>query len=166
MRNAHLVGVVIACGASLVACKKQVDSKQLEGQIQTKMVTAGITNSTVTCPKNVEAKKGAKLVCQIAVDGKSYGFEVEITGVNGKDLAMNTVFVDGVAFPRQKLVELLVPKVKEKIGTEPIIDCGTEPLLFAKDGKIYCAVAAGENKGKLRVDTDGDNISGWEIEPP
>ena len=166
MTHLRFWGVVLACGLGLAACNK-VDSKQLEKTITEKMVAAGIEQSTVSCPDNVEAKKGAKFVCQVGIEGKTYGFGVEVTGVEGSRLDLNTNFVDGVAFPRKKLLDRLVTAVKEKIGAEPTIDCGTEPLLFAKDNKIYCAISQGENKGKLRVDTDGStNISGWEIEAP
>jgi hypothetical protein len=165
MRNAHLWGAVVVCGLSLTACKKKVDNKGLEKTIGERMVAAGITGATVKCPDDVEAKTGAKFDCDIGVEGKTYKFTVEVVGVQGEKLDLNTAFANGAAFPRSKLVELLVPAVKEKIGTDPTIDCGPEPLLFAKDNKMYCDISAGENKGKLRVDTDGGtNVTGWEIE--
>jgi hypothetical protein len=155
--------IVIAFALSVTACNK-VDSEKLEKDVEAQLAEGGITGADVTCPKDVKAKKGATFTCDIKIGEKTYQYDVEITAVDGSDLELNTAFRDGTAFPREKILELLTPAVKEKIGVDPTIDCGTDPLMFAADGKIYCSIAAEAQKGKLRIDVKDAEITGWEIE--
>ena len=164
MRHWGIALVATFASLSLVACKKQVDKASVQDSVKKQLADAGFGDVAAACPDGVEAKKGATFTCKVTIEGQTYDFQIEVTGVEGQRVDMNTKFAKGTAFPRQKLVDLLVPAVKEKINAEPSIDCGKEPLLFATDDKIYCAITSGENKGKLRVDVEGTNVKGWEIE--
>ena len=156
--------VLFVCAAVTLAACNKVDTKKLEKDLQSDLEAGGMEGVEVSCPKDVKAEEGKTFQCDVKMEDRTYKLDVTIKEKKGSELDLQTNFVDGAAFPRKKLVELLVPAVKEKIGQEPTIDCGEEPLLFAEEGKIYCKVSAGGQSGKLRVDIDGADVKGWEIE--
>jgi hypothetical protein len=161
MRSVLAVLSVLAVAGA--ACKKTVDTAGFENTLKDKVIEMGIADPSVTCPKGVEAKPGNAFTCKIAVGDKAYDLKVTIDKVDGKRVDMTTEFADGNAFPRAKLEGLLTESVQQKFA-DAKIDCGAEPLLFAKDDKIYCGVTAGDHTGKLRVDVDGLDLKGWQIE--
>ncbi len=159
--------VVLLLLASSGACKKSVDTADFESRIKTRTEELGITGATVSCPKGIEAKTGASFECAITAGGKTYTLATTITGVEGKQLSMDTKWKDGEAVLPAKLAPALGEELSKQFGTPVTTDCGKDVLVFVdKSRNVTCELSAGETKSKVLVTFDDKlNPTTWKLDP-
>ena len=160
MRKGWTLAAIALLG--LVACKKKLDASSFEGNLRDQLATMGIPDAKVDCPDNVEAKQGATFQCQVQVEGKTYSWKITMTEINGDQVKL-AVGDGGTMFPRKKVLDVVTAEVTKQFPNAKI-DCGSDPVLFPKDDKLYCDVTSGTDKARLRVDIDGVDLKHWEIE--
>src|SRR2546423_8309749 len=71
-----------ACGSSSPA-KTVLDTESVERSIETSIKEQRKLDSAVTCPVNIEQKKGNDFSCYAVVKGKRFEFRVTQTDDNG-----------------------------------------------------------------------------------
>ncbi len=77
-----LAGVLI--GTAGCTSPKTVTKSEVESQISQKMTDdAGNKPESVSCPADLKASVGAKLDCEMSINGKTYGVNVTVTSIDG-----------------------------------------------------------------------------------
>lgn len=160
---------VVLAVLALVACKSKVDTEGFETTITDRMTAMGLTASKVSCPKDVEAKVGAKFPCQITIDKSTFELDVTITNVNqdNKRVDMDTAWAKGPAVITKKIADNLPKVLTDALGIPATVDCGSEPLMFLKDDKARCKTTVGKQTVTVAIAfNDKYDVTGWELEPP
>lgn len=82
-------------------------------------------------------------------------------------LAPTSWKLDPLLLAKAKLEGLLTEPVRAKTSPGVAISCGDQPLLARPaDGVVWCEIAEGEKKAKLKVLVDEDlKVKSWEVAP-
>ncbi len=87
---------VIVASALFVGCGdaevSKVDVEQ--GSMKQLSASVGQASPPITCPGNLKAKVGTKLVCSMPVEGKTYDVNVTVTEVEGSDVKYKVAVSD------------------------------------------------------------------------
>ena len=77
--------LALALGAlALAGCADRLDEKDIEGFVKSTAKEQGVAVKEVTCPEDVEAKKGVNFTCLVtAADGKKADIAVKQTSDDG-----------------------------------------------------------------------------------
>ncbi len=86
--------LVAAVSLSLAACSKSVSvgepavpKEQVQTDAQTQLTKAvGQKLPPISCPDDLKAKLGEKMICTVTLSGKPYDVTVTVTSVNGTDV--------------------------------------------------------------------------------
>ncbi len=85
--------LVAAASLSLAACSKSVSvgeptvsKEQVQTNAQAQLTkVVGQKSPPISCPADLKAKLGEKMICTITLDGKPFDVTVTITSVDGTD---------------------------------------------------------------------------------
>lgn len=72
--------VLVGCGEPTIA-KAELE-KNAAAQLT---ATVGKPSPAITCPSDLKAKTGEKLVCSMVIDGKTYDVNIAVTSVEGSN---------------------------------------------------------------------------------
>jgi hypothetical protein len=78
------VAAALSTGCSVSVGTKTVDKNEVASQISSKLEEqVGRKPDKVDCPRNLDARKDATLVCTLSDQGTSYDVTVTVTAVDG-----------------------------------------------------------------------------------
>jgi len=169
----YVLLMVLLCGGCSfqASCgKKTVKQDEVEAFIKGRADEMGLAATKVTCPSDVEAKKGTTFTCQVEVEGtKTYDLEFTITEIDKDNDKFHgdSRWKDGRAVISAKIEEGISAELAKQLGAPIVIECG-EPLRFLDaEGKLRCPFTAGKVTGEAVLTFDDQTeVTGWELQPP
>ena len=76
--------------AGCVGTPKTVTREEVANQIkQKKWDAAGNTPESVSCPEDLKPAVGAKVVCEMTVNGQTYAVDVTVKGIEGDTVELD-----------------------------------------------------------------------------
>lgn len=118
---------------------------------------AGLPVQTVTCPEQIEVRKGSQFECEATSDGQPFAVAVEITDENGPQFKWTTRGL----LVMSKLEEFIQKEVKDRSGVSVTPSCGGN-LRVTKSGDSFdCQItdAKGQSRPvKVSVKDDRGNV--------
>jgi hypothetical protein len=120
---------------------------------------------TVDCGKDtmVFLDKARNVTCDLtAADAKA-----KVLVTFDDKLVPTTWKLDPQLLAKSKLEAILLEPVRAKTSPGVAVTCGDKPLLpRPADGTVWCEIAEGEKKAKLKVAVDEElQVKGWEVAP-
>lgn len=75
--------------------------------------------------------------------------------------------LDPMLLGKKKLEDILTEPVRAKTSPTATVTCGDKPMLARPaDGLVYCDLADGDKKARLKVTVDEElSVKGWEVAP-
>lgn len=118
---------------------------------------AGLPVQTVTCPEQVEVRRGSQFECEATSDGQPFTVAVEITDDNGPQFKWTTKGL----LVMSRLEEFIQKEVKDRSGLSVTPSCGSN-VRVAKSGDSFdCQItdAKGQSRPvKVSVKDDRGNV--------
>lgn len=98
--------LLAACGSAAVA------KSDVEGKVKAQLTENDVKTSSVDCPKDLPAKKGSKVNCDVQVkDGEKVGVDVTVTSVKDGNVKFDIELDEKSAREAQKGVDETVDNV-------------------------------------------------------
>ena len=83
---------LLMCTAGCADPPKTVTKEEVASQIkQKKWDVEGHRPESVSCPDNLKPAVGAKVVCQMTIDGRAYDVAVTVTKIDGNSAVLDIV---------------------------------------------------------------------------
>jgi hypothetical protein len=150
-----------ACSFQASCGGKKLDTKKGETAIAKMLEDAGGSHPKVTCPSDVELKKGVECECTTDIDGVSGRVKVTQTNDTGD---VHFDMVEGYVFSA-KLEQLIVDHLKQQTGVEGKVDCG-ERVHASKPGSTFHCTATPPSGDAVTIDVKINDAQGnvdWKI---
>ncbi len=83
---------LLMCTAGCADSPKTVTKDEVANQIkEKKWDRSGDSPESVSCPHDLEPTVGAKVVCEMTVNGRTYDVAVTVTSIEGNNAALDMV---------------------------------------------------------------------------
>lgn len=166
----RIVAVWCAGGLSiavLAGCSKTVDKGDVADQISTQLSSqVGTTPDSVSCPDDLKAEVGATMTCTLTADGTDYEVGVNVTSVDGDNVAFDIDNKDGfgqaTTVDRDDVAAQISSQLAAQIGETPdSVECPDD--LDAQVGAtMTCVLTHAGTSYDVNVSVtavEGDNVS-------
>jgi hypothetical protein len=160
--------MLVVLGLAVAGCGSDtVDADEVETAIEQDLSTATTTIVSVSCPSNVEKKKGEQFTCDAKLEGGGRA-KVEVTLTNDRGDATYS-FKPGTVQVSDNTVEPILEKDLEAKGVpDPKVDC--PDLMTVADGEqaTCTATGAGCRSGEITFtwSSDSGDIDDSSVEGP
>jgi hypothetical protein len=149
---------------------KMLDANNVALRIRDRALTLGIRVTNVSCPNDIVGKSGAKLSCQVEIDGKkTYMMDVTVIELDRPGgVVFQSAWRDGVAVRVSALEARLRELLRQTIEITANVACGNDPLRFLDaQRRLRCDLAVGEAAATIIVEFNDDVVpTNWRSEPP
>ena len=138
VRLAGAMGVVGAL--ALTGCGKTLENDSITSGVESKVAEAGVTASSVSCPKDVKVKKGDTFTCTVTLEtGQTFDVTLEQTDDNG------TLNIDdgGQVFVGSKVASQLESALSSG-STTVTATCPNVTILPGGNGTFQCTAVASD----------------------
>ncbi len=146
---------VTALGACSAA---SIDAAKLEKAIEAKFDPYAV--SAVTCPEDVKPAKGGTFTCSATVEGTD--IEMQVTQDDDKG---NVSFApNGELLDVAKISDTVKSGIKEQLGFDVTVDCGTSKLLLKQTGDIFtCSTTDGVDTRDVAITVGTGGAVEWKL---
>jgi hypothetical protein len=157
MHRTHTLALAVVASLSFVACKPKIDNGKVEDSIKSGLKEKGVELDSVSCPKDLPAKKGNDFACTgKSKEGDEFEVNVEQTDDNG---TISWKLKEGILDTAK-----LGDSIEKKIGEKADVKCPSK-LISPKPGtKFDCDVTVEGDKKKVEITIeDKEGNLKWKI---
>jgi Domain of unknown function (DUF4333) len=144
---------------ALSACSAaSIDTAKVEKAIEAKFDPFSV--SSVTCPEDVKPVKGGSFTCSATVEGA----DIEMQVTQDDDKGNVTFAPKGELLDVAKISETVKSGIKEQLGFDVTVDCGTSKLLLKQTGDTFtCSTTDGVDTRDVSIIVGTGGSVEWKL---